>query len=122
MLERIARAPAVVPAHWILEVTSGLLLAARRGHLRGPDDDIEIMARLGTLPITVDPDTARHGWKETSFLARQLGLTTCDAAYLELALRLQAPLATLDRDLASAARTIGIALIVDELPGSVSRG
>jgi predicted nucleic acid-binding protein len=118
LLDRIAACDVVVPCHWILEVTNGLLLAARRGRLRRPDEDIEILERLGTLAIRVDPETATHGWRETAFLARSLGLTTYDAAYLELAMRLPAPLATLDRELLMAARTMGIALAVDDLPAS----
>jgi len=112
LLDRIAASGALVPAHWILEVTNGLLLAARRGRLR-PDEDIEIMQRLATLPTRVDPETTERGWRETPFLARRLGLTTYDAAYLELALRFQAPLATLDTKLAQAARVIGVSLLTD---------
>lgn len=44
-------------------------------------------------------------------LARKHRLTLCDAAYLELALRLAAPLATLDRELAQAAEGEGIELV-----------
>jgi len=42
-------------------------------------------------------------------LAERHGLSTYDAAYLELSLRLGLPLATLDHDLAQAARSTGIA-------------
>jgi predicted nucleic acid-binding protein len=115
LLERMDFSHAVVPAHWILEVTNGLLLAARRGRLRRPDEDVDILERLGTLAVRVDPETATRGWGETPFLARRLGLTTYDAAYLELASRLQAPLATLDTGLARAAREAGVRLILDEL-------
>ena len=123
LLDRIAACDAVVPAHWILEVTNGLLLAARRGRLRRPDEDIEILERLGALTIRVDPATATHGWRESPFLARRLGLTTYDAAYLELAIRLDAPLATLDTELARAARLAGVAPVIDESqdPGSPDR-
>jgi predicted nucleic acid-binding protein len=43
-------------------------------------------------------------------LARQHSLTTYDATYLELALRLSAPLATLDRQLKVVAKAAGAAL------------
>jgi predicted nucleic acid-binding protein len=49
-------------------------------------------------------------------LARQEGL----AAYLELALRLQLPLATLDTRLAEAATRCGVGLLT--LPGLKTRG
>ena len=45
-----------------------------------------------------------------ALLADRHGLTTYDAAYLELALRLGVPLATLDQDLARAAREAGVPL------------
>ena len=44
-------------------------------------------------------------------LARTHRLTVYDAAYLELALRVDAPLATLDRKLAAAARAAGVPLV-----------
>jgi predicted nucleic acid-binding protein len=43
-------------------------------------------------------------------LAREYGLTACDAAYPELAMRLGAPLATIDRQLAEAAQKAGVSI------------
>jgi len=48
---------------------------------------------------------------DTLDLARQFRLSAYDAAYLELALREQLPLATLDDALQNAAREAGVALI-----------
>jgi predicted nucleic acid-binding protein len=67
--------------------------------------------RLGlidALPIAVDHQTSERAWREILFLARSEGLTTYDAAYLELALRRGASLGTLDTDLAKAARDHGL--------------
>jgi predicted nucleic acid-binding protein len=47
-------------------------------------------------------------------LARREGLAAYDAAYLELALRLKLPLATLDNRLAEAAIRCGVSLIIDK--------
>jgi predicted nucleic acid-binding protein len=44
-------------------------------------------------------------------LAHQYGLTVYDASYLELAIRRELPLATLDGDLARAANQVGIAVL-----------
>jgi predicted nucleic acid-binding protein len=110
LLDRIAASRPVVPGHWILEVTNGLLLAARRGRLRR-DEDLEIMERLAQLGVRVDEETWDRGWRETLFLARRFALTTYDAAYLELAARLDAPLATADLALARAARAADVAVI-----------
>lgn len=100
---------AVVPAHWILEVANALRMAVKRRRL-DPGDPPEIMARIRTQPIEFDAETIDRGWRETPLLADMYGLTTYDAAYIELALRVEAPLATLDLDLARAARKAGVAL------------
>jgi predicted nucleic acid-binding protein len=44
-------------------------------------------------------------------LAEQYGLTSYDASYLELSLRMGLPLATLDTQLHAAARKAGVALL-----------
>ena len=46
--------------------------------------------------------------KEILSLARTLGLSTYDASYLDLAMRLDLPLATLDAALANAAKKSGV--------------
>lgn len=104
MHERVA-----VPAHWILEVANGLRMAVRRRRLN-PGDRAAVMERLAILPIKTDPETSVRGWREIPALAEEYNLTVYDAAYLELALRLGAPLETLDQDLARAARKAGVAL------------
>jgi predicted nucleic acid-binding protein len=58
----------------------------------------------------VDDQTTERAWQKTLDLAMQYGLSTYDAAYLELALRRGVPLATLDSALIAAARTCGVAL------------
>ncbi len=100
---------AMVPAHWILEVTNALRMAVKRRRL-DPGDPPQIIARIRNQPIEVDLETIVRGWDEIPALAERFGLTTYDAAYLELALRLKAPLATLDGDLQRAAREAGVTL------------
>ena len=77
-----------------------MLVAERRGRLAAADVD-EALIRLAALPIAV-----RDGGDDRQVvnLARKYALTAYDAAYLELALREGAPLATLDKRLAEAAR------------------
>ena len=60
--------------------------------------------------MNIDVETARRAWAATSQLAARFKLTLCDAAYLELAQRLNLPLATLDKELRVAGRALGIAL------------
>ncbi len=109
VMERVGSDSVVVPTHWILEVTNTLLVGERRGRLKAGQRQ-EILARIQILPIRVDTETSFHGWQRIPELAMRFGLTTYDAAYLELALRLDAPLATLDQDLARAAREAGVPL------------
>ena len=84
-----------------------MIIAERRGRL-DPAKTADALRLLAGYPLTFDP-----GGDEATLmqLARRRGLTVYDAAYLELALRLQCPLATLDRALAKAARAEGVVLI-----------
>ncbi len=100
---------AIVPVHWILEITNALRMAAKRRRLAS-SDPAKIIARIRNQPIEIDPETIVRGWAEIPALADKYELTTYDAAYLELAMRLELPLATLDQDLARAAREAGVPL------------
>lgn len=112
LLERVRDEGAIVPALWPLELGNVLLQATRRGRLQAA----EITARvelLSKLPIRIDEQAASRAWCETLVLARTEGLTTYDATYLELALRLGLPLATRDRLLRQAAARHGVGLLLD---------
>jgi predicted nucleic acid-binding protein len=107
---RVDSEGAVVPHLWRLEIANALLLAERRGRL----DRAKLEQRLellAALPISTDADTDIHAWADTLLLARAQRLTLYDAAYLELAIRRNLELATLDRDLQRAARKMGVAVL-----------
>ena len=61
--------------------------------------------------MTTDDETGRRSGSDTTALARQYGLTVYDAAYLELAMRRGATLATDDRTLSRAATAAGVPLL-----------
>ncbi|AWM39130.1 hypothetical protein GobsT_25890 [Gemmata obscuriglobus] len=103
-------AEAIVPGHWSLEVTNVLLGAERKKRLT-QDKATQFLTLLETLPLSVDPDTAARGPTHTLALARETGLTSYDAAYLELAIRKGAALASLDGDLCAAAKSRGITVL-----------
>jgi predicted nucleic acid-binding protein len=63
------------------------------------------------LPVVVDPQTNDRAGSETLSLARQHTLSVYDAAYLELALRRGASLASLDITLRTIARKLGVKLL-----------
>jgi predicted nucleic acid-binding protein len=104
LLERLIAEGAVVPPIWPLEIGNVLLLALRRGRIR--QDEFEAMVeRLGRLPVEIDIEATDHSLAGVLLLAAQLGLTTYDAAYLDLAQRRNLPLATLDKRLRAACVT-----------------
>jgi predicted nucleic acid-binding protein len=110
LLERVRDEGGVVPGLWHLELGNVLLQAERRGRLTTRD----VAARLEllqTLPIATDDETTARAWRDVLSLARTEKLTTYDAAYLELASRTGAALATKDGDLGDAARRAGIAVL-----------
>ena len=103
--------PTYVPAHWWVEVANGLIMAERRK--RASQADIaEALSLVGALPVITDDATARQAFTASAALARQYGLTIYDAAYLELAMRQGATLATNDTALTKAANAAGVALFV----------
>jgi predicted nucleic acid-binding protein len=110
LLDRVAEAGAVVPGLWRLEVANGLQMAIRRNRIDPAYRD-EAISRLSCLPIALDPETNTFAWTTTVHLAERFGLTTYDAAYLELAQRRTLPLATLDQELRGAASVLGVALL-----------
>lgn len=102
--------PTYVPAHWCVEVANGLVMAERRK--RASQADItEALNLVTALPVIADSETAQRAGSDTAALARQYGLTIYDAAYLELAMRRGAALATSDHDLAKAAKAAGVSLL-----------
>lgn len=62
-------------------------------------------------PIDSEGDIASRAWIDTLLLAHAERLTLYDAAYLELAIRRDVELATLDRELRRAARKMGVAVV-----------
>jgi predicted nucleic acid-binding protein len=99
-----------VPGIWRLEVANILEMGVRKGR-SNPEFRDAAFADLSLLPIFLDLETDRQAWGASAQLAAQHRLTLYDAAYLELARRRGLPLATLDRELRSAADREGIALL-----------
>lgn len=107
VFDHLITSGAVVPLHWPLEVANSLTVAIRRNRISA-DHRAEFLANLARLDIATDANTNEHAWSAALHLADLYNLTICDAAYLELAQRLRVPLATLDKDLAAAARKAGV--------------
>jgi predicted nucleic acid-binding protein len=101
-LARLGDEEAQAPALWWVELRNALLVGERRGRI-AESDSTRFLDRISRLPIRIDRDP-----QEVLGLARRHRLSAYDASYLELAIRLGAPLITLDSALANAARVEGV--------------
>ena len=99
-----------VPVLWEYEVINVLMLAVLRGRLLQERADIFIHD-LQRFDIRRDIPDRERVFADLQATVRKHRLTAYDAAYLELATRLQLPLATLDKDLIKAAQATGIDLL-----------
>ena len=104
---------AAVPATWGLEVTNVLARAESKALLTEAQSEA-FLEMLASLQIEADLDTFSHATSDTLHLARRYRLSSYDASYLELAMRAGLPLATLDTDLAKAARKAGVRRFVPD--------
>ena len=106
-LARIQAEEAIVPALWWYELRNVLVLGDRQKRVT-ERETARFLRNISRLTITIDssPNEA-----QVLTLARRHRLTVYDAAYLELAGREALPLATLDEELAAAARVEQVALI-----------
>lgn len=101
-----------VPALWWYEVANALTTAQRRSRI-SEADATQLLERLGSLPLETDGHLGREAAERLWRLARQHGLSAYDAAYLELAERRNAGLASLDDRLLAAARSAGLRVVED---------
>lgn len=99
-----------VPALFWPEVANTLLVAERGGRC-APGKAADFLQNVLTLPIHIDTCGISTLIQSIQTLAKQRALTVYDACYLELAIRLQVPLATRDRALRTASQTAGVELL-----------
>ncbi len=107
VLEGMKDISAIVPAIWGLEAANVIARAGANNLVT----QLHIQAFLklvGSINIEADTDTFAYALTDTLQLARRYRLTAYDASYLELALRLGLPLATLDENLQKAADEAGV--------------
>lgn len=109
VLDALADQPAIVPYLWHLEVANILIMGERRKRSTQADT-VTWMNFLAGLPITVDEETKARAFSDITNLSRAHNLTAYDAAYLELAMRRGLPLASLDDQLKTAAKAVGVPL------------
>ena len=111
LLDRLtAGSPAIVPQIWALEVANVLALAARKNRITRAKRR-QFLAMLEAAPISVDILANASIFNNVLLLADQHSLTSYDATYLELAIRLGLPAATLDKPLRKAMEASGVRLL-----------
>ena len=101
---------AIVPEIWPLEVTNVLLTAERRKRLSAEKRE-EYARVFASLPVGIVETPAEEVFDNILPLAHQERLTTYDATYLHLAMRLKTSLATLDEALRNAAQRNGVEVL-----------
>ena len=109
VLESLESGEAFVPAVWPLEVGNALLVAERKKRL-SEASVVRFLTLVAGLPIMIEQETPERMLKEIVSLARQHGLSTYDASYLDLAMRLGLPLSTQDASLKKAAKKCRVPL------------
>ena len=106
------------PSVWCLEFPNALLAAEKKRR-------IDRTTRLGVLDRAVNLslriESQVPDMRAVSALAERHGLSTYDAAYLELAIRQSFGLITLDRELADAASAEGVLLQSPGRSGAAQR-
>jgi predicted nucleic acid-binding protein len=110
-LDALARAPALAPAWWRVEMVNVLLMLEKRGRLSATDA-VQALRMLERLPVQTD-DRASSPF-DLHALARRYQLTSYDALYLDVALARGLPMATRDKALARAAVDSGIGVWASE--------
>ena len=98
-----------VPSHFWVEISNALLMAERRNRASMAEISHAFHLAFG-LPVVTDRETAQRCPVEILALARQYKLTVYDAAYLELAVRNQSALATVDKALVRAGKESGVTI------------
>jgi predicted nucleic acid-binding protein len=101
---------ALVPALWHLEMANGLIVAERRRILTSADVDASLIQLEQLASHAVGTHTDLVPLRQALGTSRTFQLSAYDSAYLETARHNGLPLATLDKQLRSAASRAGVPL------------
>lgn len=107
VLLSLERETMLVPTLFALEIANALVMGERRKRLRQAEIQ-RFIDLLEGLSMVQDVQPRSVMMNAALAIAREHGLSAYDGAYLELAIRAGAPLATLDAALRAAARKAGV--------------
>ena len=109
ILDCLEKETAITPPLCCLEVNNILRLFEKKELITALDLEKAILF-IGSLPILRDRAAVDFSMPLVLRFSREYSLTVYDACYLELAVRLNLPLASLDNDLINAAKTAKVVL------------
>ena len=90
-----------------MEIANAISVGERRARIH-ESEILRFFELVGSLNVIEDPRLIPEVFGDVLPLARRHAIAVYDAAYLEAAIRHDAPLATLDRALERAARAMGV--------------
>lgn len=96
---------------WHLEIANGLVVAERRGILTSSDGMLALLQLEQLCAQALDVEADIVPMRQALITARTYQLSAYDSVYLDLALRVRLPLATLDLPLRKAAGKAGVELL-----------
>lgn len=102
--------PVSVPAHWPAEIANSLWANQRRGRISS-DGLNTIVEHLFRFKPRVDSAPSLNRFVSLVQFAKRENLTAYDAIYVQLALTLNASLATMDAEMRACAKRLSIPLI-----------
>lgn len=110
VLQSLVDGTALVPRLWFLEVANVLSVFVRRKRITQAESK-RFTELLIQLPVEIDDSVYHRVFDGIISLAREQTLSLYDAVYLELSMRKEAPLATLDKGLIKAAKSVGVDVV-----------
>lgn len=100
-----------VPSLWHLEIRNVLFMKERAKKLAAGEAHQALAALAGLTILTDAHTTAPSTLMHLERLMLRHGLTAYDATYLELAYRLDVPIATQDKEIIAAAKALKVAVL-----------
>jgi predicted nucleic acid-binding protein len=104
-------ATAHVPSLWHLEIRNVLFLKERAKNLASGEANQALSSLAGLTILTDAHTTASSTLMHLERMMLHHGLTSYDATYLELAYRLDVPIATQDKEIIAAAKALKVAVL-----------
>jgi predicted nucleic acid-binding protein len=110
VLEQVETQTVIVPPIWAVEIANALLVGERRKRIRQPEIR-RFVDLMNGLSIVEEKQPFADTVSNILPLAREYDLSAHDAAYLDVAIRHEIPLATFDGALQKACAKAGIKIV-----------